>query len=80
MSRVTIQDRRLLRDTQRKIDELTDRVNGTSIHADRFIQEAAARDRETDQRFRDTDARIQLARQPTAHLTRNQSAALTLRW
>jgi hypothetical protein len=58
--------RQLWRDTQRQLDLLADRVNGIAIQVDRFILEAAARDRashersrETDQRFRDTDARIQ---------------------
>ena len=45
--------------TQRQLDQLADRVNGIAIQVDRFILEAAARDRETDQRLRDTDARIQ---------------------
>jgi hypothetical protein len=45
--------------TQRQLDQLADRVNGIAIQVDRFILEAAARDRETEQRLRDTDARIQ---------------------
>lgn len=52
------ESRQLWRDTQRQLDQLAERVNGIAIQMDRFVGEAAARDRETDQRFRETDARI----------------------
>jgi ABC-type transporter Mla subunit MlaD len=50
--------RGLWRDTQRQLDQLTGRVDAIATHLDTFIAESAARDRVTDQRFRDTDARI----------------------
>lgn len=57
--------RALWRSTQRQIDELTyklaetrDHIDAVATHLDNFIAESAARDRVTDQRFRDTDARI----------------------
>ena len=56
--------RTLWRDTQRQLNELTtkladmgDRVDAIATHLDSFILESAARDRATDQRFRETDAR-----------------------
>jgi hypothetical protein len=52
------ESRQLWRDTQRQLDQLADRVSGIAIQMDRFILEAAARDAETDRRFRETDARI----------------------
>jgi hypothetical protein len=53
------ESRQLWRETQRQLDQLTDRVNGIAIQMDRFIVEAAARDAETDRRFRETDGRIE---------------------
>jgi hypothetical protein len=52
------ESRQLWRDTQRQLDQLADRVNGIAIQMDRFILEAAARDAETDRRFRETDQRL----------------------
>jgi hypothetical protein len=48
----------LWRDTQRQLDQLAERVNGITIHLDRFVLEAAVRDAETDRRFRETDQRM----------------------
>jgi hypothetical protein len=42
----------------RQPDQLTARVDAIAAHLDSFIAESAARDRVTDQRFRETDARI----------------------
>jgi hypothetical protein len=50
--------RGLWRDTQRQLDQLAGRVDTIATHLDSFIQETAARDGETDRRFRETDARI----------------------
>lgn len=57
--------RALWRNTQRQIDDLTyklgetrDHIDAVATHLDNFIAECAARDRVTDQRFRETDARI----------------------
>jgi hypothetical protein len=52
------ESRQWWRDTQRQLDQLADRVNGIAIQMDRFILEAAARDAETDRRFRQTDQRF----------------------
>ena len=52
-------DRALWRDTQRQLDQLASRVDAIATHLDTFIVEAAARDRETDRGFRETDARIE---------------------
>jgi len=50
--------RGLWRDTERQLDQLTGRVDAIAAHLDTFITESAARDRETDRRFRETDVRI----------------------
>ncbi len=50
--------RGLWRDTQRQLDQLTGQVDAIAGHLDTFIAESAARDKVTDQRFRDTNARI----------------------
>ncbi len=50
--------RALWRDTEKQLDRLTDRVDAIANHLDSFIQQTAARDGETDRRFRDTDERI----------------------
>ena len=39
-------------------DDLAVRVDSIATHLETFIEEAASRDRLTDQRFRETDARI----------------------
>jgi glycine/D-amino acid oxidase-like deaminating enzyme len=57
--------RALWRDTQRQLNDLTIKVAAIADGLDRagariteLAEEAAARDRETDRRFRETDARI----------------------
>jgi len=55
-------DRALWRDTQRQLNELTIRVaevnDRLSARIGELAEHAAVRDRETDRRFRETDARI----------------------
>jgi hypothetical protein len=55
-------DRALWRDTQRQINELGGRIaavnDNLGARISQFAEEAAERDRETDRRFRETDARI----------------------
>jgi hypothetical protein len=50
--------RSLGRGTQRKLDQLADRVDAIATHLDTFILESNTRDRETDRRFRERDARF----------------------
>jgi hypothetical protein len=55
-------DRALWRETQRQLNDLTIRIaevnDNLAARIAQLAEEAAARDRETDRRFRETDARI----------------------
>jgi len=55
-------DRALWRETQQQINELGTRIaalnDNLGARISQLAEEAAARDRETDRRFRETDARI----------------------
>src|SRR5215831_365362 len=57
------ENRQLWRDTQRQLNEFIEQTNRSHLElVEQFRQhreEAAERDRETDRRFRETDARIQ---------------------
>jgi hypothetical protein len=73
--------RALWRDTQRQLNDLTIRIaevnDNLGARIAQLAEEAAARDRETDRRFRETDARIDKMISAMGNYIRDHPSAAT---